>query len=337
MTRTLLPRLSRAMPFCAFALCCAMPLALSAQPGSPTAAAMALVKGGRYAEARRALAPYARSHPGDGAAALWLGRAYLGEDSTDQAVEWLEKAAPRVRTADAYLVLAQAYGAQAGEAMLFEQPFLTRKVRNALQSAVEVEPRNVKARLGLIQFHLGTPWLYGGSKGDADEQVRQLARVSPYWGGLGRALVMANSSDMPGAERTLTTLGRQYPDSADPVSMLGGLYGQRRQWDRVWAVLDGFTRRNPGNRRILFDVGSAAVASGQRLDQGERALVAYVSGPVGEDMPPVAMARLQLGKLYEKRGRKDLARAQYQQVLRDDPQMLPARSALKALDRPASN
>jgi tetratricopeptide (TPR) repeat protein len=305
-----------------------------AQAQGPVAGASALVRAGRYTEARRALVAYARSHPADGPAAFWLGRAYLGEDSTDAAVEWLEKAAPRLRTAEGWLALAQAYGAQAGEANLFEQPFLTRKVRGALQSAVAAEPRSVKARLGLMQFQLATPWLYGGSRSDADEQLRQLARISPYFGGLGRAVVQASSSDVAGAERTLAGLARQYPDSAGPVSMLSGVLRQRRQWDRAWAALDAFTARNPGNRRILFDVGATALASGQRLDQGERALLAYVSVPVAEDMPPAAIARLQLGQIYEKRGRKDLARAQYQQALALDPHLIPARAALKGLDKP---
>jgi tetratricopeptide (TPR) repeat protein len=339
MTRHILPRLARSVVLAGLLVAGSavshVDGVLAAQGQSPVAGAAALVKQRRYAEARRVLAPYARTHPNDGAAALWLGQAYLGQDSSDLAVEWLEKAAPRLRTADAYLALAQAYGAQAGEATLFEQPFLTRKLRDAMQTAVDLEPRNVKARLALMQFHLGTPWLYGGSKGTAEAQVAQLARVSPYFGAVARALLLANTSDVPGAERTLAELGRQYPDSADPAAMLSGIHRQRRQWDKAWAVLDGFQRHNPNNVRILIDVGATALASGQRLDAGERALVAYLAAPRTEDMPPATAARLQLGQIYEKRGRKDLARAQYQQALREDPHMLPARSALKALDRPA--
>ncbi|HET6765471.1 MAG TPA: tetratricopeptide repeat protein [Longimicrobiaceae bacterium] len=339
MTRHFLPRLVRPLALCALLIAIsASPRAVdvaAAQAQSPVAGAAALVKQRRYAEAQRVLAPYARAHPADGAAALWLGQAYLGQDSSDQAVAWLEKAAPRLRTAEAYMALAQAYGAQASEAMLFSQPFLTRKLRDAMQTAVDLEPRNVKARLALMQFHLGTPWLYGGSKGTAEEQVAQLNRVSPYFGSVGRALLQANTNDIPGAERTLAALGRQYPDSADPAAMLSGLYRQRRQWDQAWAVLDAFQRRNPANVRILLDVGATALASNQRLPQGERALAAYIAAPRGEDMPAATVARLQLGQIYEKSGRKELARAQYQQALREDPHMLPARSALKALDRPA--
>jgi tetratricopeptide (TPR) repeat protein len=329
MPRNLAPRIAAAV-----ALATAFPLATHAAAQGTVASASAMVRAGRFDDARRALSAWVRAHPTDGAAQLWLGRAYLGEDSTDAAVASLEKAAERLKSAEGYMELAHAYGAQAGGANPLTQPLVTRKVRNALQSAVAAEPRNVKARLGLMQFQLATPWLYGGSRADADSQVVALTRISPYYGGLGRAVIQANTDDMAGAEATLNSLARQYPDSAGPVSMLTKVYQQRREADKAWAALDAFTARNPRNRRILFDVGGIALATGQRLDVGERALTAYLAGPLNDDMPPAPIARLQLGQIYEKEGKRDLARAQYQQALAVDPHLIPARAALNALDHP---
>jgi tetratricopeptide (TPR) repeat protein len=328
MTRKIFPRLL------VLALALIPAAALRAQAGSPVAAAEALVRQSRYTEARRLLAPYARSHPRDGAAALWLGRAYVGEDSTDQAVEWLEKATALNGTAAAWLSLAHAYGAQASESNLFVQPFITRKARRALESAVAAEPRNVIARLALFQFNLGTPWLYGGSKSDAEAQARDLARMSPYYGGIASAVMTVTGGDMQGGVRTLTALARQYPDSAGPVSMMGGLYRQKQDWTNAWRVVDEFRRRSPANKRILFDVGMTARASSMRLGEGERAFLDYLAGPIPEGFPPASATRYELGQLYEQQGRKDLARAQYQESLRLDPHWLPARTALKALDHP---
>jgi tetratricopeptide (TPR) repeat protein len=312
------------------------PASLRAQAGSPVAAGEALVRASRFGEARRLLMPYARSHPRDGAAAQWIGRAYLGEDSTDQAVEWLEKATSLTNTAQAWMALAQAYGAQANEANLFSQPFIARKARRAMESAAAAEPRNVLPRFALLQFHAATPWLYGGSRSAAEEQAKALARMSPYFGSLGRAILQATDNDGTGAVRTLGTVARQYPDSAVPVSMLAGMYRQKHDWTNAWKVLDDFRRAHPNDRHVLFDVGVTARASAQRLDDGERAFLDYARGPVPENSPPVAAAHYELGQLYEQKGRKDLARAQYQEALRLDPQLVPARGALKALDRPAS-
>ncbi|MDB4952420.1 MAG: Tetratricopeptide repeat-containing protein [Gemmatimonadetes bacterium] len=333
MTRTHPPRLLAISALLASALAGAGVHAQApATPRTPVEQAAALMRQGRYADARRMLAPYARAHPRDAGAALWLGRAYVAMDSTDQAVEWLQRSVSLRGTAEAHLALARAYGAQASEANLFAQPFVSRKARAAMEAAVAAEPRNPTPRFALLQFDLGTPWLYGGSRGDAEEQARGLARISPYWGALGAAVVAANSGDMSGAERTLAAAARQYPDSAIPVSMLAGVHRQKRQWDRAWAALDDFTRRHPQDRHLLLDVGATARASGKRLEDGERAFLAYVSAPVPDGSPPAAAARFELGQLYEQKGRKDLARAQYTQVLAMDPGFLPARTALRALD-----
>jgi tetratricopeptide (TPR) repeat protein len=313
-----------------------VPALARAQAGSPVAAGEALVKASRFAEARRVLAPYARSHPRDAAAAMWMGRAYMGEDSTDQAVEWLEKATSLGNSAQAWMSLAQAYGAEANEGNLFTQPFTARKARHALEMAAAAEPRNVVPRFALLQFHAGTPWLYGGSRSAAQEQQKALARMSPYFGGLGSAILQATDNDTQGAIRTLAGVTRQYPDSATAVSMLAGMYRQRRDWTNAWKALDDFRRAHPADRRVLFDVGVTARASAQRLDDGERAFLAYAQGPIPENSPPAAAAHYELGQLYEQKGRKDLARAQYQEALRLDPQLVPARGALKALDKPAA-
>ena len=96
-------------------------------------------------------------------------------------------------------------------------------------------------------------------------------------------------------------------------------------------MLDAVIKANPDKKVLLYYLGNAAAKSGQQLDRGEAALKEYLRSTPAANEPPLFAAHWRLGTLYEKKGHKDAARAEYEAALKLSPQFPPALAALKKL------
>ena len=88
----------------------------------------------------------------------------------------------------------------------------------------------------------------------------------------------------------------------------------------------------PDEMRAHYQIGRAAALSGTQLDRGERSLKLWLARPP-EDAGTTTRsgAHYRLGMVYEKQGRRDLARAAYEAALRIDARNEDARKALEKL------
>ena len=296
-----------------------------------------LLESGEPDSALKVLRPYAASNPRDYEAALRLGQAYAGTGDIKAAVAEMERAVEMHPTPRYWMELAGAYGARAGGGFAGWRPFRTRQARRALRRAVAADSTSVEARMALFQFDAFTPPLYGGNRRRAREQMQAIQRRSEYYGGLSQALFHASAAQHTAAERQLKTMVSTYPDSAAAYGMLTGLYRERKRWGDALDLLDRLRRERPDLRTVLFDIGLTARLAGEteHYDRGVRALRQYLSYTPEWNEPPHAAARFELGKIFEKQGRKDMARAEYNESLRLDPDFPQAKAALRILDRQA--
>jgi tetratricopeptide (TPR) repeat protein len=317
-------------------------LALAAQPLAAQDAAareqgIRLYEQGRHADARRELTAFAKANPRDARAAHYLGLAHQRERELDRAIEWLEKA---VRLddgrSDYHLALAGALGERAASANPARQALLARRIRTHLDRAVTLDPRNVDARFGLVQFYAVAPGVMGGSPARAREQAAEVRRLDPYRGVFALAIAHIAEKNPAGAEAEYRAALRQYPDSAALYTALVSLHGNAKQWDRAFEVIDARLARRPDDRATLYQLGRLGALSGQRLDRAEAALRDYLRQPVPAGSPPHAAAHWRLGMVLEQQGRTEPAREQFQAALRLDPAHREARAALEKLGRRAS-
>src|SRR5215470_14616661 len=84
--------------------------------------------------------------------------------------------------------LGRAYGGKAEKSRSF---FLARKVKKAFETAVHLAPQSIEARRDLMQFCIEAPWIVGGDKGTAKEQIDAIQKLSPLEGRLARAAYLA--------------------------------------------------------------------------------------------------------------------------------------------------
>jgi tetratricopeptide (TPR) repeat protein len=120
----------------------------------------------------------------------------------------------------------------------------------------------------------------------------------------------------------------------DPVrgaQAFGTLYVAEKEYAKAFLMFDEMIKAHPGNKLLLYYLGSVAASSGQQLDRGEAALKEYLKSTPAANEPGLFVAHWRLGVIYEKKGNKDAARAEYEAALKLWPQYPPALAALKKL------
>src|SRR5262245_38429141 len=147
--------------------------------------AVSYFEAGKYDEAVQALnaeLPLTKSDP---RFHYWLTRSYLELDNHDQAVTHAEQAVKLAPQNSEYnRWLGRAYGAKAERSRSF---FLARKVKAAFEAAVRMDPSNILGRRDLMQYYAEAPWIVGGDKEKARQQIEAISALDPLQGQLARA------------------------------------------------------------------------------------------------------------------------------------------------------
>jgi tetratricopeptide (TPR) repeat protein len=182
-----------------------------------------------YPEAKAALERIAAARPQDAAACYYLGMTlrHRGDpQALDAAVVWLEKAVALAPANAAYL---GDYGGTCLELADLHHSFtFATRGRSAMEKAILLNPDNLDARQGLMQFYARAPWPLGSSvraRTQADEILqRDPARGLRAFLVLGRALEKAgNRSEARAAYAVALKLSPSSPEAAAGEARLAAL------------------------------------------------------------------------------------------------------------------
>src|SRR5208282_1202037 len=140
---------------------------------------------GNYSAAITTLQSAVTQNSSNAEAYYWLGRSYYEVNDYDNAVAQAEKSvALDPKNSLYHQWLGRAYGGKADRDRSFS---LAKKVKSEFKEAVSLDGSNIEARRDLEQYCLDAPWIAGGSKDEALEQVNAIAAVDPIAGHLARA------------------------------------------------------------------------------------------------------------------------------------------------------
>lgn len=287
---------------------------------------------GHFSAAISTLQPATRSTPPDAAVYYWLSRCYFELKNYQQAITAGERAAKLSPNNSEYqLWLGRAYGQQADVGRSF---WMALRSKDALEQAVQSDPTNIAARRDLAEFYIEAPWMVGGSKAKAREQIAAIAAIDPIQGTLAQAEYDRKTGNTPRAQAELKSLLQEKLKTVDEYYELADFFASHPDPTLEQQAIDGAAAIAPSDPRLLYYKGVVLALRGEQLDEAESYLKAYLARtPDRSDYPPHADARTWLGHVYQQQGKRMDAAQQYQIALQLDPRNQFARQSLNQLGK----
>ena len=301
---------------------------------NPLAVARAQFERGDYRGAITTLSPAIDANPRDAHLWHWRSRCYLELRDYARALADGERAVvERPGDSEFHRWLGRAYGGAAEQKRSFS---MARKVRAAFEDAVRFDPSNIAARRDLAEFYVEAPWIVGGDKRKALEQVDAVARIDAVAGHLARAVFWIRTSRLDAAEAEYQQILEARPDRIEPYLEAADFYESRNDAGRFAGVIEQSARVAPSDIRLTYYRGVALVLANGNLTEAERILRVYLAtAPRRSDWPSHADAHTWLGRLHERRGEFKAALDEYQSALVLEPESKHARDALRRLKQGA--
>src|SRR5262245_45673855 len=264
----------------------------------------------------------------------WRSRCYLELRDYARAVADGERAiTERPGDSEYRRWLGHAYGGAAEEKRSFS---MARKVRAAFEEAVRLDPSNMAARRDLMEFYVEAPWLVGGDKQKALEQIDAIARADAVAGHLARAVFLIRTDRRDAAEAEYQHILDARPNRIEPYLEIADYDKSRGDAGRFASVVEQAARVAPSDARLSYYRGVALVLANANLTEAERLLGVYLATAAPRsDWPSHADAHTWLGRLHERRGDVNAALDEYQAALALDPQSKNAGEALRRLKQAA--
>jgi len=249
----------------------------------PIQTAQAQFDSGNYKAALNTLSAAVEKSPNEAPLHFLLARCHYELREYDQAVNHSELAVKLdPENAEYNRWLGRAYGAKAEQSHSF---FLARKVKQAFEAAVRLAPGNIAARRDLMQYCIEAPWIVGGDKSKAREQIKAIAAIDPLEGQLARAAFLATDKEWRAAEAEYLSILDQHPKNIEAYMEAAEFFAGRKDTKNLERAIDGGTRVNSKDPRLSYYRAVDLILKQTEPRTAEQLLRAYLTLPEKSDYP----------------------------------------------------
>jgi tetratricopeptide (TPR) repeat protein len=264
-------------------------------------------------------------------ALFYLGRIAFDEKKYDDAVDYFEDAIDKNNMIAKYHTwYGNAIGTVTQSAGKIRQGMLAPKIKNAYKRAAELDPKDLDAQWGLLEFYTQAPSFMGGSWDDAIIAANSIAKVNKFEGHRAKATIYQRQEDWPKAEIELIALSEL--DQRYLIN-LGLFYQTRGEYDKSSNAFEKDVAINKENWGSVYQIGKNSAISGTNTVRGIECLTLYLAADRDANLPSASGANARLGMIYEKTGQEEKAKALYEKSLAQDPSMELAKEGLKRLKK----
>ena len=282
------------MTFCIFIFS----LMLYTAPAPPGAAdaARAAFETGNYSAALETVTAALSSGPKDPSLHYWALRTYYELHEYEKAVAHGEEAVKLdPANAEYNRWLGRAYGEKAEQNHSF---FLAKKVKQAFEAAVHLAPTSIPARRDLMEFLAQAPWIVGGDKQKAKEQIDAISKMDSIEGHLARGSYFKADKKWKEAEAEYAAVLDAESRRVDGYMEAAQFFEERKDAQRIEQAVESASRIDSKDPRVAYYNAVTLVLKGSDLPTAEKLLRSYVANiPERSDYPSHKEAREWLSRI----------------------------------------
>jgi tetratricopeptide (TPR) repeat protein len=252
--------------------------------------------------------------------------------------------------------LAEALGVAAQSANPFQQLFLARRFKREIQLALGLDGRDLQAQRDLMEFYLLAPGIAGGDRSRAQEVAGGIARFDASRGFLAEARLAefdeppdrvaamlrkaveadnasyrariamaqfwleAGHENADEAARQAGEAIRIDPGRVDGYAVLAEADAMRTDGAALDALMARAAESVPDDLAPYYRAAARQLAAGRDLARARRYLEKYLSQEPEGNEPTLAEAHWKLGEVLEKLGELPVARKEWREAARLDPE-----------------
>ncbi len=284
-----------------------------------------------YDKALKTLKAIKSDHPNYEKALFFLGKTSFALDEYSDARDYFKKAIKIDGNVSQYHTwLGNSIGRMAQSAGKLKQGMLAPKIKNAYKRATELDPGDMDAQWGLMEFYSQAPGMLGGSWEKALEAAEAVYKIDPIEGHRAKATVYNRKEDYDLAEQEYVQMAKlddRY------LYTLGLFYQGRQKFEHAFQAFEDSWTKTEDNYASLYQIGRNSALSGLKAERGIECLTIYLEEDRGENLPSHSAAKSRMAMIYEKQGNITKAKSLYEEALKDDPKMNLAQDGLKRIKK----
>jgi tetratricopeptide (TPR) repeat protein len=290
---------------------------------------------GRYNRAVDALNAAVAKSPDDASLYFLLGECYYQLRDYTRAMASLEHAAQlSPKNSEIHDWLGKSYGRKAEETVFLNAMTWARKAHHEFEIAVELDAMNFEAQRDLIRYEMNAPSVVSGGDDKALKHIDALEKIDSIQGALARGEFFQTKKRIPEADSVFSKILEADNARAGVYFEVSDYFRDRQDMAKMEEAIEKAMSVDPDDRRLKFYKGVLLTMQGKNPAEAEMQLKSYLSTvPDNSDVPPHALAREWLGKLYESLKRYSEAAEEYKKSLTLDPHNKNVEDAYKRVQR----